>query len=419
MTATSLTLKKAERRQLDLRLGLIGPSGAGKTYSALMLAKGIESVTKRPTLLLDTEHERGLIYANEFDYYYEPFELPLSPERYIEYMTSAVKAGVGQLIIDSTSHEWKHLLAALSASKGTGGNKNDFAAWDKITPRHDAFVEAIIRAPIHLLILMRGKDEYVLENQNGKNVPKKVGVGAIMRDGLEYECNVAWTLDVEGNIARQTKDDSHRFEDCARRLTVDDGKFLAEWALNGIEWNRPAPALDPSTPQTTAKLAAKDRFETIKAEIEKSQTLPELANTWQTHQKEMKAMSDEHQELLLTAKNEMKATLAAPAAPAADSKSNTPEPEKTPDPEPEGKQLFGDDGAVRPPVSDLHGVQETNALVSLVHSCKVKGMLDGVAESAKEYFDTKKITDTQYGVVLDEITNRRNLIMNAKKAKVA
>ena len=35
------TLQKAKRQQVKLRLNLSAPSGAGKTYSALLLAKGL------------------------------------------------------------------------------------------------------------------------------------------------------------------------------------------------------------------------------------------------------------------------------------------------------------------------------------------------------------------------------------------
>ena len=38
---SNLQLRKAERRQARLRIGLFGPSGAGKTMSALRIANGL------------------------------------------------------------------------------------------------------------------------------------------------------------------------------------------------------------------------------------------------------------------------------------------------------------------------------------------------------------------------------------------
>jgi ABC-type dipeptide/oligopeptide/nickel transport system ATPase component len=55
---------KAERKKAKLRLGLTGASGSGKTYSALMVAKGMGG----KVAVIDTEHGSASLYANDFDY---------------------------------------------------------------------------------------------------------------------------------------------------------------------------------------------------------------------------------------------------------------------------------------------------------------------------------------------------------------
>ena len=310
-----IDLKKAVREQIKLRVALIGPSGSGKTYSALRLAAGMAKKTEKPTLLLDTENGRGKIYANEFDYYYEPFVQPFSPERYIEYIRAAEEAGVGQLIVDGCSAEWKYLLSQLGVLKQTssGTNKNEFASWDKITPRHDAFVSSVIYSGIHLILLMRGKDEYKMEEKNGKNVPKKIGVGPIMRDGLEYECNVAFTIDLEGHLATQSKDDTHYFQDMIRPLEEKDGEFLIDWARDGIE-AQPAQKLQSAPPP---KAAPKLTRAQVESRLRAVKSLDELASIWDEMKSAIQDLSDQDREDVKITKNLVKAKLTDPPPPPA------------------------------------------------------------------------------------------------------
>ena len=413
----TLNLKKAVREQLKLRVALIGPSGSGKTYSALRLAMGMQLKTEKPTLLLDCENGRGKIYANEFDYCYEQFVEPFSPERYIEYIKAAEDAGVGQLIIDGCSPEWKYLLAQLSVVKATSNNKNEWGAWDKITPRHDAFVHAIIYSKIHLILLMRGKDEYKLEDKNGKQVPKKLGVGPIMRDGLEYECNVAFTIDLEGHLAVQTKDDTHRFEDQIRTLTEDDGAFLIEWAERGVESTQratvtsaPKPAVQSSAP--TVSTAPKKTAAQIDAEIRSATSLDLLVTIWQGNQNAMKLLSDEDTENLLITKNVMKNKLSErPADPQPAVQSSAPAQSPAPsEPPPMTEHQAEVAKAIDAnfPARDGHaplfdakgslgvvGVTETQTLRQLIRSAKKRTALEGVNELVTEYAKEGRITTAQ------------------------
>jgi len=46
-----MQLQKAQRNQVKLRIGLSGPSGYGKTYSALLLAYGIVNRQQKVDIL--------------------------------------------------------------------------------------------------------------------------------------------------------------------------------------------------------------------------------------------------------------------------------------------------------------------------------------------------------------------------------
>jgi hypothetical protein len=235
-------VEDAVRTQLKLILALIGPSGSGKTFSALRLAKGIGGLT----VLIDTEHRRSLIYAPEFNFKVIHFEQPWSPERYIEAITVAENMGAENIIVDSASHEWigpGGIMDQLDKMPGT----NSYVKWATLTPRHNAFVSKITNCKANIIVCLRGKDEYVIEtNEKGKQSPKKVGVGAQMRDGLEYECMASLLIDVEKHVFSVMKDNTHLFENRYEMLTEEDGRRLKEWAESGAA--APASSFAPPSP---------------------------------------------------------------------------------------------------------------------------------------------------------------------------
>ncbi len=242
-------IKKATRENVKVKVLLMSPSGAGKTYSALRLTKGMGG----KTLMIDTEARRGLYYANEFDYdYVELKEIkrndpdykaykdllpridePYAPENYIALVRYAVDKGYDNLIIDSITHEWSNKGGILDAKDKIPG-ANDYIKWSKLTPRHNDFIYEILHSPINVIATVRGKDAYVLEtNEKGKQVPRKVGLGAVQRDGLEYEYTVTFLLDQETHVATVMKDNTHLFENKYAVLTEQDGEDLVKWANSG------------------------------------------------------------------------------------------------------------------------------------------------------------------------------------------
>lgn len=245
----AISFQKAKREQLWLKILLAGPSGSGKTYTALRLASGIAKECNSRIAAIDTENGRIRYYANEFDFDDIQFEAPFTPENYIEAIEAAVDGGYKVLIIDSSTHEWDYCLDVHNKMPG-----NSYTNWAKITPRHDAFMEKMLQSPIHIITTVRGKDEYVLEEKNGKQTPKKVGLGYKQRDGMEYNYTCTFNIAQDTHIASVMKDNTHLFEDRYDVLTERDGKALYEWANSG---EAPAPK----------KVVAKKAEETIDAVI--------------------------------------------------------------------------------------------------------------------------------------------------------
>lgn len=245
----AFTFSRARRQKLKLRIALTGPSGSGKTYSALRLATGLTGGGPGKIAMIDTENRRGDYYADEFEYDTLNLEPPYTPERYVEAIHAAEAAGYEAVIVDSASHEWMGPGGILDIKDKMPG-ANDYTKWATLTPRHDAFIQALIGSTAHIIVCLRGKDQYVLEtNEKGKQAPRKVGMGAQQREGLEYECTVAFLLD-QSHIANATKDNTRLFDGRWEQLTEEDGRRLAAWADQGD-----APRLAPQAAEATAPAA--------------------------------------------------------------------------------------------------------------------------------------------------------------------
>lgn len=219
---------KAKREKIWVKALLTGPSGSGKTYSALRLATGLAKAAGGDIAAIDTENGRIRYYADAFDFDDQQLEEPYSPEKYIAAIDEAVDAGYKVLLIDSISHEWMYCNEIHDKMPG-----NSFTNWGKVTPRHNAFMEKILQSPIHVICTARGKDTYVLEEKNGRQTPKKTGVGSVARQDTEYNYSVTFNLSQDTHIADATKDNTHIFEGRYDVLTEKDGEKLFAWANTG------------------------------------------------------------------------------------------------------------------------------------------------------------------------------------------
>ena len=223
--------QKAQRIVKKARIGICGVAGSGKTLSALKIATGIG----HRIALVDTENNSSVLYADRIDFDVLNIEPPFEIDKYIKAIHQAEAAGYDVLILDSISHAWAGEGGLLDTQgKLADGGMNSFAAWRKLTPQHNAFIEAMIRSKLHLIATMRSKMDYVVEtNEKGKSVPKKVGLAPIQREGLDYEFDIVFDLDLNHN-AQSTKDRSSLFD--GRLVSKPDekiGKQILDWLDRG------------------------------------------------------------------------------------------------------------------------------------------------------------------------------------------
>lgn len=238
---------KATRKKAKLRLALCGTSGSGKTYSALLIAKGIGG----NIALIDTENGSGSLYEHLGDYDVAEIHPPFTTDKYIAVIHEAEKSGYNVLIIDSLSHAWAGQGGLLEeVDKRKGNAKNNFTAWRDVTPMHNKLVDTILQSSMHIIVTMRTKTAYEMEkDERGKIVPVKMGMAPVQRDGLEYEFTVVLDLENSKHTATAGKDRTGLFDGKFFVPCEETGQELAQWLNSGIE----APATKPQLQAIVAK----------------------------------------------------------------------------------------------------------------------------------------------------------------------
>lgn len=228
-----ITFSPATKSEARARIALTGPSGAGKTYWALLWATELAQGGR--VAFVDTERGSASLYADKFKFDVLNFAPPFHPNRLVEVLAAAADYPV--VVVDSLSHFWNGAGGVLEivdeAKSRFGGNSH--AAWQVGTPLQQRMVDAILSHPSHVIAAMRSKTEWVMqEDSRGRTVPVKLGLAPRQRDEIEYEFTVMLDIDLE-HRANVGKTRCELLVD--RRIAPEDAEKTAQefrlWLENG------------------------------------------------------------------------------------------------------------------------------------------------------------------------------------------
>jgi len=227
------------RKKAKLRIGLSAASGYGKTYSALLMAFGMTGDWNKIGLI-DTENNSAQLYENLGKFHVYQLKSPYSPERYNEAIKTGEDAGFEVLIIDSITHEWDGeggCLEICDKITQQSTTKNSYTSWAKVTPRHNSFIQTILKSPCHIITTVRRKQDYdMIKNDRGKLEVVKVGTKEITRDGFEYELTCNLEILNENHYCKASKDRTQLFANKEEFvIDIETGKKLIEWANFGVD----------------------------------------------------------------------------------------------------------------------------------------------------------------------------------------
>lgn len=234
----SYSLRPAITSEAKPLIGLYSESGCGKTYSALLLAKGFCPDMSK-VAMIETEAGRGEVYAQDpvvGGYLVRPIRDNFAPKEYGAALTDLEKAGVQVAIIDSASHEWEGAGGVLGwAAKNQEEGKKAILVWQapKMSHQRD-FILRLLQTPIPLVIVcMRAKFPMKEVSKNGKKEwTRSEELEPKQADDILFEMMVHGWIDKEHNF-RGTKYTTDAFRSILidkKPITVESGQKLAIWA---------------------------------------------------------------------------------------------------------------------------------------------------------------------------------------------
>lgn len=245
--------KPATRDRTPLLVGIVGPSGGGKTYSALRLATGIQRVSPGEIFVVDTEANRSKHYARHtrngkvcgFEFRHVAFGAPFSPLDYLGAIEHCVKQGARTIVVDSLSHEHEGAGGVLEMhdvelARLGGEPKHSMRAWQKPKAARQRLINSMLQMECNFILCFRAKEK--LRIVPGKD-PVPRGFCPIAGQEFVYEMVAKFLLPPGANGVPQF-DPEHpderlmvklpeQFHDLfreARQLSEDVGEELARWA---------------------------------------------------------------------------------------------------------------------------------------------------------------------------------------------
>lgn len=248
-------IKTATRQGAKPLIGLYSESGCGKTYSALLLARGFAGPSGK-VVMVDSESGRGSLYADVLPGGYEVLELtePFSPIRYIAAIQAVEKSGAAIGIIDSFSHEWEGLggVCEMASDNEQRSGKLGLHNWKQPKMEHARCVLKMLQSSIPWVVCVRAKCKTRQQkDERGKTqIIKDEFVSPIQDENFIFECTAYGFLGKD-HAFNPLKVQHPTLAACfpnGKPIEIRHGELLAKWcASSGVAPANPL-ATQPAKP---------------------------------------------------------------------------------------------------------------------------------------------------------------------------
>jgi hypothetical protein len=167
----------ATRSEEPLLLGMIGPPGGGKTYSALRLAKGMQSVRGGDIILIDTEGGRARKYGDQIPFKIVEMAPDANSAAFLEAIRAQLPSMPAAIIVDSMSDEHERYLAWHDEMVPSMGG-NEWAAWAKPKASRKLLISGILKIKTPLIFTFRAREKTKQNpDPNAKRNEKIINIG--------------------------------------------------------------------------------------------------------------------------------------------------------------------------------------------------------------------------------------------------
>lgn len=228
-------IKQATRTAVKPMICLYSESGCGKTYSALLVARGFVGPSGK-MVLADTESGRGSLYADVIPGGYSVIDIkpPFSPLRAIEVMQAVHVSGAAIGILDSGSHFWEGIggVLEMATENESKSGKTGLHNWRLPKLEHAKFVLALLQAPIPWIVCLRAKYKTRQAKENGRTVIIKDDyTSPIQAEDFMFEATLHGEI-MPDHSFRLTKQSHPALGACFPNnapITIEHGQKLAAW----------------------------------------------------------------------------------------------------------------------------------------------------------------------------------------------
>lgn len=235
-----LNIRPVESGQSKIVLGIAGQSGEGKTYTALLIARGM--VDKASEIgFLDTENKRGSLYADILDGKFMIGDLypPFSPNRYAQAIQEFQDAGVKVLVIDSVTHEWEGTGGCddIANAPKADGSPRKVANWIEAKRQHKQFMNVLLQSNMDIICCIRAREKTDFKDPTK---PVSLGVLPVCEKNFMFEMTASFLMLNEGKNQHFLKMPSflkETFGSGTGYLGIETGKKVREWLNQGAKEN--------------------------------------------------------------------------------------------------------------------------------------------------------------------------------------
>ncbi len=188
--------RKAKAEQAALKIGIYGPPGSGKTFTALLCAEGLAKASGKRIAYVDTEHGT--------DFYCKPAPRKTHPEAFdfdalytrslMDTLAEVKKIGdeYGVIVLDSVTHLWEAARLGYQG-KQTSIGTIPMHAWGKIKAPYKELMTVLLNSQSHVFILGRQGIDY--ETDEDTEELKKVGLKMKAEGETAYEPHILLRLE--------------------------------------------------------------------------------------------------------------------------------------------------------------------------------------------------------------------------------